>query len=1020
MRQKSGLLNVLATIALLAPAAMPQISPVTVSPSILAFGNVALGSSLQKKVTVKNNQAVTLALSRPSIAGSLDFAVISGGNCGAQLGPGASCTYQLAFTPTALASESATLAVNDNASNSPQTVSLSGTGSAPATVSPTSVSFPSQLITTTSAPKTVTLSNNQSVALSITAPTITTPFALAGGTCGTSLAPFSKCTYLMTFTAPGLGTFKGSLTINPVLSSGPLVVNLSGTGGTNGIQSLSINPTSASIPSGTTQQFTATANLTAGGTMAVTGSAHWSSDNAVVAKVNASGLASALSAGTAHIKAGLGGTLAAVATLTSLPVMVSIAVTPQNLSLPLGARQQFAATGLYSDGSTQDLTSAAAWRSSTNTVANITTGGLATATAKGTTTISCKFGSMVGSTKLQVVAPEPVSIAITPGNISMAAGDSQQLAAFAAFTDGSTHQLTSSLTWQSSDTNIATISSAGIVQGVSVGSTTLSVTSGSITGSAMVTVSAPALRTIVVMPANTSVAAGSTQQLTASGVFSDSSTIDLTTAATWTSSDSAAAAMTPDGVATALTAGWATITAAAQGVSGSTVLSVTQTGTTLQSITVSSASPSVDVGATQQFTATGNFSDGSTRDLTGAAQWYLNQVNARYPSDPNFAQYGVPSGLLTGVLTELDWNAVDMGPDAADGQYQWGAFDQSIASSIAAGKKIDIAIWIQNYPGKPTTIPPYVQAYSTNVVPGCTNYPRWIAPPYSPDFLAAYKNFLAEVVRHFANNPAIGYVRVGMSSGGEVHRYCGPTLDSYPAPSPYSDAPFNCSSAANVGRCVWLAYDQDVLNFVQSQNPTFPVLGPTTSENQSKGDPGNVYPSTEAEQAVEDGFGFGNQGLQKSDLTSYAAGRQCNANWCGEFDLHNGQVPLELQTGEPTDPVCTGMESNCDSIMGSLVDLLPFADTRHATILEIYEDDVYIALNPFNPNYANYGAQYATAMENALQTNPIAAVNASGIVTGVAPGSTTIFVQYGGITGSAAVNVTTPVLAAFPLKESRR
>lgn len=1011
MREKSVLLNALSSIALLAVPAMAQTSPVTVSPTLLAFGNVALGSSLHKKVTVTNKQAVTLTLSKPGITGSVDFAVIPGGNCGTQLAAGATCTYQLAFTPSALGSETATLTVNDNASNSPQTVNLSGTGSPPATVSPTSVSFPSQLITTTSAPKTVTLSNNQAVALSITAPAITAPFALAGGTCGTSLAPFSRCTYLMTFTPPGVGTFKGSLTINVLLSSGPVLVSLSGTGGTNGIQSVTINPVSASIPSGTKQQFTATANLTAGGTIAVTSIAHWSCDNSAVAKVNSSGLASAIAGGTAHIKAGLSSTLAAVATLTSLPVMVSIAVTPQNISLPLGSKQQFAATGMYSDGSSQDLTIAAAWHSSAISIASITTGGLATATAKGSTTISCKFGSIVGSTKLQVVAPVAVSIAITPANISMAAGDLQQLAAFADFTDGSTHQLTTSLTWQSSDTTIAGISSDGIVAGVATGSSTLSVTSGSITGSTLVTVLAPALRTIKVTPANTSVAAGNTQQLTATGVYSDGSTIDLTTAATWTSSDPAAAAMIPDGAASALTTGWSTITATALGVSGSTVLSVTQTGTTLQSITVAANGPSVDVGASQQFTATGNFSDGSTRDLTAAAQWYINQVNARYPSDANFAQYGVPSSLLTGVLTELDWNAVDMGPDAADGQYQWAAFDASIAPYIAAGKKIDLAIWIQNYPGKPTTVPSYVQAYSTNVVPGCSSYPRWIAPPYSPDFLAAYKNFLAEVVQHFANNPAIGYVRVGMSSGGEVHRYCAPTLDSYPAPFPYSDAPFSCSSASNVGRCVWLAYDQDVLNFVQSQSPTFPILGPTTSENQANGDPKNIYPSTEAEQAVADGFGFGNQGLQKSDLTNYAAGLECNANWCGEFDLHNGQVPLELQTGEPTDPVCTGMESNCASIMGSLVDLLPFAYTRHATILEIYENDVYIALNPFNPNYANYGAQYASALQNALQTNPIAAVNASGMVTGVAPGSTTIFVQYGAITGSTTVNVTLPLSA---------
>src|SRR3954462_13549358 len=132
----------LATLALCAMRVAAQTSPVTVTPASLAYGNVARGNTLKKKVTVTNNQTVVLSFGQPSITGSTDFAVASGGTCGSKLTAGASCTYQLAFTPSALGSEVATLSVKDNASNSPQQVSLSGTGSAAATVSPTSVSFP--------------------------------------------------------------------------------------------------------------------------------------------------------------------------------------------------------------------------------------------------------------------------------------------------------------------------------------------------------------------------------------------------------------------------------------------------------------------------------------------------------------------------------------------------------------------------------------------------------------------------------------------------------------------------------------------------------------------------------------------------------------------------------------------------------------------------------------------------------------------------------------------------------------
>jgi hypothetical protein len=385
--------------------------------------------------------------------------------------------------------------------------------------------------------------------------------------------------------------------------------------------------------------------------------------------------------------------------------------------------------------------------------------------------------------------------------------------------------------------------------------------------------------------------------------------------------------------------------------------------------------------------------------------WYVNQINARYPADPSFMQYGVPSSLLTGVLVELPWNVVDFGPGTEDGQYQWSTFDASIAPYISAGKKVVLAVWGQDYPGFPSLVPAYARAYATNVVPACSAFPTWIAAPYSPDLLAAYKNFVAEVVRHYANNPAIGYVRIGLSSGGEIHRYCGPVLDTYPVPAAYSGPPYNCSTASNAGQCVWLAYDKDMLSFEQSQSPSFVVIGPSTSQNQANADPTNVYSSAEDDQAVAAGFGFGSQGLQKSDSLNYGSGLQCNSNWCAKFDQYAGQVPLELQTLDQSDPACTGIESICTSLTGSLVDSLPFADARHATIFEIYENDVYTALSPFNPNYALYGAQYRSALQATLQSNPVVSVNASGVVTGLGAGSTNVFVQYGGITGSVTVNV---------------
>ena len=163
--------------------------------------------------------------------------------------------------------------------------------------------------------------------------------------------------------------------------------------------------------------------------------------------------------------------------------LVSIAVTPANPSIAKGATQQFTATGTYSDNSTQNLTSSVTWNSSSTSVATITSAGLATGAATGTTTISATSGSISGSTNLTVTPAVLESIAVTPANASINNGATQQFTATGTYSDGSMQNLTSSVTWNSSSTSVATITSGGLVTGVGTGSTTISATSGSISGS---------------------------------------------------------------------------------------------------------------------------------------------------------------------------------------------------------------------------------------------------------------------------------------------------------------------------------------------------------------------------------------------------------------------------------------------------------------------------------------------------------------------------------------------------------
>ena len=198
------------------------------SPSSLSFGNVVVGAtSPAKAVTLSNGGQATLNIS--SITASGDFA-ISSTTCGATLAQGKNCKINLTFTPTQLGSRTGTLSVSDNAPGSPQTASLSGTGTAAATLTPASATFPKTAVGSQSAAKTFTLTNKQSVVLTGISATTTGNFTITGTTCASSLAAKGKCTFSVVFAPTKTGVQTGTLQVSDNVAGSPQVSNLSGTG----------------------------------------------------------------------------------------------------------------------------------------------------------------------------------------------------------------------------------------------------------------------------------------------------------------------------------------------------------------------------------------------------------------------------------------------------------------------------------------------------------------------------------------------------------------------------------------------------------------------------------------------------------------------------------------------------------------------------------------------------------------------------------------------------------------------
>jgi len=218
----------------------PQLVPLTgfgttlkFSPPNLGFGSVAVGvTTAAKTVTLTNSGTATLNITAIAITGAnaTDFAQTH--TCGATLAVAASCTFSVTFKPAATGTRSASISVTDNSGGSPQLVPLTGVGTT-AKLSPTSVSFGSVTVGTTSTVHTITLANIGTSAFSITSITITGTNAgdfLQSHSCGTSLAAGATCTISVQFKATVKGVRNAAVSVSDTASGSPQVVTLSGTG----------------------------------------------------------------------------------------------------------------------------------------------------------------------------------------------------------------------------------------------------------------------------------------------------------------------------------------------------------------------------------------------------------------------------------------------------------------------------------------------------------------------------------------------------------------------------------------------------------------------------------------------------------------------------------------------------------------------------------------------------------------------------------------------------------------------
>jgi len=427
------------------------------------------------------------------------------------------------------------------------------------------------------------------------------------------------------------------------------------------LSSITVRPVKKKIAQLTSEMFQAIGTYTDGSTHNVTTQVSWTSSNTAVATIGGSGRAKALALGSTTLTAALGSISGSGTLDVSDATIVSVSVTPAGRTIAPDTRLTFVATGIFSDQTTQVITSDCTWASDNHAVATVGAAGTATAISTGTANISASFTAVSGTAPLNVSSATLFSISVTPASAVLAPTTSANLVATGTYSDGSTQVITNIVTWTSSADNVASVNNAGNVTAQSPGNATITAQLGLLGANCAIVVDGSPLTSIRVSPQTASIPQQTEIAFAATGIFADGNTQDLTTSVLWTSSPASVATISnlaaTMGQTTGEEPGTATITALFGGQLGMATLTVTSA--TATSLRVSAAATSLEHGGSIQFTALAEFSDGTSRDVTSSVTWTSSDANVAIVT-PTGVATSTHSGMtfVTAAMNDLSETAV--------------------------------------------------------------------------------------------------------------------------------------------------------------------------------------------------------------------------------------------------------------------------------------------------------------------------------------------------------------------------
>lgn len=390
------------------------------------------------------------------------------------------------------------------------------------------------------------------------------------------------------------------------------------------IINIQLTPVAATIHKNEMEEFKATGFYSDGSTVDITNKARWRSDDVNIVSV-VQGRATGIALGSVQLSVELDGAMSNVAELTIDEVQLNaIQITPAITHMAVGYSQTYLATGEYNDNSTRNITAEVDWHTTDVDVSTIVDG-VATGVNVGSNGIFATLGSLKSNDgKLMVTGVVLTEIQITPAISEVAQGRTTQYTAIGTYSDNSTKDITEQVFWNSSDTNIKTIIN-GQATAISTGEVEVfAVLSGVQSNRGKVTVTNPLLDYIQITPVNNDIHQGESQQLRAVGVYSDNTTADISEQVSWLSNHLEHVTVL-NGIVTGVGQGEGSVVAKLHDVT-SNLSTFRVNSAVLASIQITPARISVGAGLPVQLTATAEYTDGSTVDVTELAHWHTDNV----------------------------------------------------------------------------------------------------------------------------------------------------------------------------------------------------------------------------------------------------------------------------------------------------------------------------------------------------------------------------------------------------------